>query len=89
MTSATDATREALAAAEPDTFMTSRPMCGAQVAVEGVLRRLGLPADPDAVATLALYTVGGWLVGGGAEPGATDAVFEALARAVRAGERMN
>ncbi len=71
----TAAAREAFAVAEPDSILTSRPMAGAQAAVEGVLKRVGLPADPDVVATIALFSVAGFFIGGGEQPGFAEAVL--------------
>ena len=67
--------REDLAAAEPASVLTSRPMAGAQAAVEGVLKRVGLPADPDVIATIALFSVAGFFIGGGEQPGFAEAVL--------------
>ncbi|MBK3400833.1 hypothetical protein [Methylobacterium ajmalii] len=75
MTGKEAAAREAFAAAEPDSILASRPMAGAQAAVEGVLRRVGLPADPDVVATIALFSVAGFFIGGGEQPGFAEAVL--------------
>ncbi len=40
-----------------------------------MLKRVGLPADPDVVATIALFSVAGFFIGGGEQPGFAEAVL--------------
>ncbi|KMO15136.1 hypothetical protein [Methylobacterium platani] len=81
MSDGADAAREAFAAVEPASVMDTRPMAGAMAAVEGVLKRVGLPADPDVVATIALFSVAGFLIGGGDDDAIAPAVLDEVIRA--------
>lgn len=76
----TAAAREAFAAVETDSVLNTRPMAGAQAAVEGVLKRVGLPTDPDVIATISLFAVAGFFIGGGEQPGFAEAVLDEVIR---------
>ncbi|TNC10419.1 hypothetical protein FF100_22365 [Methylobacterium terricola] len=76
----TDTAREAFAAVELTNPLLNRPLAGAEAAAKGVLERVGLPADPDVTATLALFVVAGFLIGGGNEPGFAEAVLDEVAK---------
>jgi len=90
VTTDNDAAYEAFPAAEPASVMDTRPMAGAMAAVEGVLKRVGLPADPDVVATIALFSVAGFLIGGGGDDDAiAPAILDEVIRAAAASNRMN